>query len=158
MTSSSLITTKKILLEINNEVLETVKEIAKEKSLNIVFNDSVPNHKIFPDSYNDRSVFRNFGASSGNNAYYDFLSDSIRASKKGATPASINLSSWLEHSRDPKVIDSLPMNSQSFVINGAEDILLEVIKRIYSKYNIKEDIYKNIELALKEIKSDKLWK
>lgn len=145
--------TQKILLNIQKEVIDTIKIVANENNLSIIFNDTVPYHNIFPSLFEDRSIFRDFGVNTGYKPYYSFLSSSIIGN---AMPSSISLSNWLEFAREPKLMDYLPLNSQPFVLDGAKDILQEVIKKIYSNYNIDDEVHKNIESVLYELSNHTL--
>ena len=56
--------------------------------------------------------------------------------------------------RKMTIINLLTLKHQNFVVFGAEDILLPVMKKIFLKNNIPLDVYKKIELVLKDVISE----
>ncbi len=136
--------TKRILFEINNEVMESIKEVAKEQDISIVFNDSQVHKNSFPTPYETRSAFKKNKYKHFTNDYYEYLSIAVKLNEF-VLPSSVYLSQWLEMARLPDVIEILPFDYQHIVVGGAEDITMEVIKKIYCRYNISLDFYTRIE-------------
>ena len=143
--------TRIILSEISEEVFETINEIAEEQNLSVVLNNSDISYNTFPSTYVNRSAFKKTITSGLDNPYQLFMFDIFKAAKSGDTPSSINLSNWLEYSRDPSLVSDLPLKSQNIVIKGGKDILTDVLRRIYLKNNISSQNFQKLEMALIEI-------
>ena len=152
---TNVIETQKLLSDISIDVFKAIKEVAEEENIYAIFNNSELSNNNFPASYNDRSVFKNNSLTVFDNPYYVFLSDALKASKSGEIPSSVNLSNWLEYSRDPSLFDRLPIKTSVFVLDGAEDVLMAVIKKIYLQHNISLEDYKRLEQVLDHMKRDK---
>ena len=86
--------------------------------------------------------------------YFQFLLGAELSKNEYTLPSSAYLSNWLEMSRNPEMINALPSTPQPFVFIGAKDILLDVLKKIYSKYNCPVEAYENIKEAVVIIKSE----
>ena len=117
----------------------------------------MPYRNVFPKDYINRFAFKSNDENPFQNLYQSFFNDVIESTKKGGFPTSTYLSGWLEHQIFPGQIAVLPLNSQSLVITGAKDILPDVLKKIYKKYNMSLDILTKLEHLLrcnKNVKSN----
>lgn len=147
--------TRKILSSIKKEVFEVIDDIAREKDLAVVLNNPV-NHfnNDFPIEYENRIAFSQKHTNMYSEIYFQFLLGAELSKNDYTLPSSAYLSNWLEMSRNPEMINALPSTPQPFVFIGAKDILLDVLKKIYSKYNCPVEAYENIKEAVVIIKSE----
>ena len=141
---TNLTETREILSKISKDVDEEIEKIAKEQKLDIVFNDWEPTNNILPDFYT-RKAFINCGKYGIVSEYYNYFTAANKYQQQQILPSSYFISNIFEYSKCPDFIKSLPLRSKPIILSETKDITLDVIKNIYSKYEISQEIIKNIE-------------
>ena len=152
---TSIEETQKILFDINKEIFDIINEVASESNCSVILNNPVSHFSNdFPFKYNDRSAFSSKHSNMYSESYFQFILGAESSKDEYTLPSSSYLSNWLEDSRNPETISYLPSTPQTFVFIGAKDILLDVLKKIYSKYNRSAEAYKKVEEAVKILKKE----
>lgn len=125
---------KSFASEIESEVFEIINEVAKEKNIAIVFNNSTAPTKGYPETYDSRYIFHKGSATLSNLMYYSFLSLTGVNLEAGDLPLSNKVINWMEIMRYPGSIDVLPIRQRPLVLSKTVDILPEVVYRLYRRY------------------------
>ena len=139
--------TKEILKNIEKECNEAIKEAVKDKNYDVVLNSSNTVPFGYPISYRTESSFYIGPSGIDEKIYYAILSNP-REKLEDNEIAQDYLRMWILNMEDAHVQKYLPLSPRPLVLQGGKDILSDVIKILYKKYNIDESFYEDVEKAI----------
>ncbi len=148
--------TRKIIAEIENEILEIIETVVKKEGFTAVLNNSVP---YVPSQLSDDDRLQGYTQQRGlpflNNSFYEaFLSEpegtvNLEKSEAAQEPAANQLIYWIGMISQPETASKLNLFPYPLVISGGTDILPEVLKTLYTRYGIKDEKYESALSVLK---------
>ena len=139
---TSRIETEKIIKEIKNEILEVVKEVVCEEKYLLVINSSL----LINNKLNSKiEFFQSQGMPGINYSLFSSFYFNEFSEKK------VLNSKWKELTYSDKDNIDLTMTNYPLVLSGGNNILNEVLKRIYKKYNIDETVVDTITSVTERI-------
>ncbi len=141
--------TREKLDSIENEVIETIKLIAREQKLSVVLNNSTPYTTGYPLKYLSGPLFGQGIPGIDYQLFYSFLAN--RRSEDSSPPSSRDIINWLELTHFPGAVDLLPVKPWPLVLHGGKSILRDVINHIYRKHNLSEEIIQTIDSVINKI-------
>lgn len=139
---TSLKETRKILNNIEKEVIQTVKSVCKKKGYSLVLNASIPVPYGFPVKYETSEMFGVGLPGIDTHLLYSFISNVDHVLPSDKTPASIKMIHWLELTNYPECQNYLPIRPYPLVLSGGTHVEKEVIREIYNKYHIDKKVIK----------------
>ncbi|MDD3148969.1 MAG: OmpH family outer membrane protein [Candidatus Riflebacteria bacterium] len=143
--------TRKILDEIENEVLKTIAGISAEEKFTLVFNSTVPVPYGYPVRYQSGEMYGQGIPGINFSLFYSFLAKNKLAHPFDETPPSRELINWLELTRFPEAVNLLPIRPYPLVLSGGENILSRVMQRIYTAHKIAPEVYKVVDSVIHKI-------
>ncbi len=131
--------TRSIMKEIKNEIYEAIKQIVEEKKYILVLNSYIFTAR---KNTNDFTDFVQLLAMPGlnYNIYYAFYLKTLHNNNSDSNIKSLYEKNWFDLTSD----DTFPISNYPIVLSGGNNILPEVIKKVYLKYNVDSNTCKMI--------------
>ncbi|NLM17545.1 MAG: hypothetical protein GX221_07495 [Candidatus Riflebacteria bacterium] len=140
--------TRKTLQEIEKEVFDIIKEVAEKGLYDVVLNQSVPVDFAYPDSYAFGAKYANGPTQVDQSLYYAFMS--VREDEVSQNDKKREIGDWLKNTNAPDFQNALPLRPWPLVLDGGDDILLQVVAELYDRYKIDNRVKKILLDYLKE--------
>lgn len=132
--------TRKILAEVEAEVMKQVAETAKKKGYDLVLNNSITVPMNYPINYDAGTLYGIGVPGIDYSLFYAFLANRDHVLPSDENPESRNLINWLELINFPRALNMLPIKPYPLVLHGGEDFSAEVIAAIYQAKNIDKKV------------------
>ena len=143
--------TRRILGEIETEILAAVREVAQKLELEIVLNSSIPVSTGYPVRYMADPLFGQGVPGINFHLFYAFMAKPPVDETLHEIPSSRNLINWLELTSFPEAMNLLPVRPWPVVLLGGRSILPEVIEFVYKKHEIAPEIIKTVDSVIHKI-------
>jgi hypothetical protein len=142
--------TREILKEIEQDLLQSIKEVSKEQEFDVVLNTSVPVSFGYPVNYhsNSRRVTGPIGIDQ--TLIYAFLAEK-RVDYKSITDTEDYIREWISITGRPEAIERIPLQPHPLVLEGGESILTLVLEKLYDKYQVKQEIFDQLKEILQKL-------
>lgn len=134
--------TRNILTSIQNEILEIIASLAVELRLSAVLNRSLVIH---PPPHTTASPIAVSGADFPTlDLYYAFLASHPASNDFTHSPPSQRVARWLDLTRHPNHPIIREIQPYPLVLQGGIDLTLEIIARLFQKYNLSPETLSNL--------------
>ena len=143
--------TRKILDDIEKEVLSVIADYSKTNNYEFVLNTSIPRLDIYTQGDSEKSG-KLANLMSQSELYYFLFSDFDYNSILQKQKNTIRFFNWLTLVKNPIIKDIVFVENIPLVIYGGENIETSIINKIYSNYSIKESVTAKIHLYKEEVK------
>lgn len=142
--------TRKILQQIEKDVIEAIELVAKEKSYDIILNKSVNPHAGYPENYKSGAKYAVGLVGIEQTLYYGFLSEKSPNEKNKPLRNNL-LKRWISMTSVPEVQDYIPLKPWPLVIKGGDSILTDVLKKLYTNSGISKETIDSLLMVLNEM-------
>jgi len=138
--------TRKVLAEIEREVMGILNEIAKGKKYDLVLNSTIPVPFGFPLTYHSGNTFGK-GVSGVDQQLFYALFAGQDDPMNPQTPDE-RFSRWIQLTNHPDVQAFLPIKPWPLVIRGGEDFTKDVVEKLYARNRIPAEIMAAVSSAV----------
>lgn len=143
--------TRRMLDEVEKEVLAAVSKVAEEEKFDLVLNSSVPVPYGYPVRYRSGEMYGQGVPGINFSLFYSFLARNHLSHPMDEAPPSRELINWLELTRFPDAVNLLPVKPYPLVLSGGENLLSKVMQRIYSANKIDPSVFKVVDSVIHKI-------
>ena len=148
--------TRKILDEIESQVMTQIKNLARDKGYELIFNSSITVPFNYPVRYQSGNFYGLGVPGIDYSLFYSFLANRDHALKTDEIPQSRNLINWLELINYPPALNLLPLKPYPIVLSGGDDLTIELIRNIYAEFKIDSKVVDTLTSVLEIVlKHDK---
>lgn len=144
--------TRKILDQIEKELMTELKALADEQKYDLVLNSSITVPFNYPQRYKAGPQYGLGIPGVDFSLFYSFLANRDHVLVSDETPNSRNLINWLELIRYPDAMNLLPLKPYPMVLKGGDDISAALVERIYLKHKIDRKVIESVHSILAIVK------
>jgi hypothetical protein len=142
--------TREILKEIEQDLLQAIKEVSKEQEFDVVLNTSVPISFGYPVNYHSNSRHITGPTGIDQTLIYAFLAEK-RVDYKSITDTEDYIRKWISITGRPEAIERIPLQPHPLVLKGGESILTLVLAKLYDKYQVEEEVFEQLKKILQKL-------
>lgn len=146
--------TRKLLDQIEREVLAAVASVAEQQKYAVVLNSAVPYSTDYPGRYKSGPMYGQGIPGINNHIFYSFLASAKAEGRDHEVPPSRNVINWLELTSFPEAVNLLPIKPWPIVLHGGKSILPEVVKLIYENHKISSELIQTINSVIYKIEKE----
>lgn len=139
--------TRAILAKIESEVVDAIKSVAIADGYKLVLNTNVPVPFGYPVTYHYGTKFSTGPSGIEQALFYAFLHEPAKTEEDRFLKSDA-IHRWLSMTSRPEAIDMLPIKPWPLVVEGGDCILEKVLKRLYDKYKINEEVWSHLRDVL----------
>ena len=140
--------TRKILDEIESQVMVHLENLSREKGYGLVLNNSITVPFNYPQKYKSGNLYGLGVPGIDFSLFYSFLANREHLILSDETPQSRQLINWLELIHYPPALNLLPIKPYPLVISGGDDLTLDLIKRIYTELKVDSKVIDTLNSVL----------
>lgn len=142
--------TRRILGEIEKEILSVVKEIAEADDYDIILNVSVPAPFGYPVKYHTGARYSTGPAGIDHTLFYGFLAEK-RGKFEDYNDTEEYLRKWISATGRPEALEMMPLQPHPIVLQGGESILLKVLERLYGVRKLDGGVFEHLKQILQKL-------
>lgn len=143
---TSPVETTRIFREIEQEVLATIDQLARERNLAVVLNQSTLAPASVSSLVEVAPVPPVAASRVATSLYFAFLS--------ATTPGTEKLELWTETVRHPQMLAKVPLRPFPLVLSGGQDLTVDVLERVLKRNSVPEEKCRQIVAYLRGILSE----
>ncbi|OQA06689.1 MAG: hypothetical protein BWY66_01742 [bacterium ADurb.Bin374] len=143
--------TRKILQEIDRELMDVVRGIATKNGYDVVLNSTFPVPFGYPLTYRTGKEFGR-GVSGLEQQVFYALTANHEDTNQTQTKED-RFSIWLQLTGHPETQRFLPLQPWPLVVHGGESITADVVRTLYTRYRISPDIIETAASVISEYES-----
>lgn len=126
--------TRKLLDEIDREIMDIVREVAAAKGYDVVLNSTFPVPFGYPLTYRSGGEFGRGVSGLDQQILYALMANHDDSDRSKTLEEGFSL--WLRLCGRPQVQRFLPLQPWPLVVHGGESMTAEVVRRLYERYRI----------------------
>lgn len=146
--------TRKLLDEVEQEILAAVASVARQQKYSVVLNSAVPYSTDYPARYKSGPMYGQGIPGINTHIFYSFLASSKTDAQAHEAPPSRNIINWLELTSFPEAVNLLPIRPWPIVLHGGQSILSDVIKLVYENHKISPELIQTVNSVIHKIEKD----
>lgn len=143
--------TRKILDGIEAEVMNLVREVAREKGYEVVLNTTLPVPFGFPVTYRTGKEFGRGVSGIDQQLFYSLTANHDDLDNQQTKEEA--LSCWLQLTAHPEVQPFLPVRPWPLVIQGGESMTVDLVRKLYGKYKVPSEIIETLAPVIEEFEA-----